>query len=99
MSSTQESRLQQTIPLTFIFQGLVYASLWMPIWVVYMNTGRGLSLTQVFLIAGIGWVVQAAAELPSGAISDTYGRKATLVVGAAVLARSEERRVGKECPV
>jgi MFS family permease len=58
----------------------------MPIWVVYMNTGRGLSLSEVYVIAGIGWVIQAFAEVPTGAFSDTYGRKATLLMGASVLA-------------
>lgn len=86
MQPEHEGRLRRTVPRIFVFQALVYASLWMPIWVVYMNTGRGLTLSEVYLIAGIGWIVQAVAEVPTGAVSDTYGRKASLIMGAGVLA-------------
>lgn len=34
--------MRRTIRLTFVFQGLMYASLWMPIWVVYMTVARDL---------------------------------------------------------
>ncbi len=70
----------------YTFQALVNASLWMPIWVVFLNQDAGLTLSEVFLIAGMGWLIQAIGEVPSGAISDAYGRRATLVAGGLVLA-------------
>lgn len=78
--------MNRTIRLTFLFQALMYASLWMPIWVVYMAEGRHLTLSEVYLIAGVGWIVQAAAEIPTGVISDSYGRRTTLVLGAFTVA-------------
>lgn len=83
--STQQ-RLAANIGLAYVFQALVNASLWMPIWVVFLNTDRHLSLGQVYLIAGAGWVVQAVAEVPTGALADTYGRKVTLITGSLTLA-------------
>ncbi len=61
----------------YTFQALINASLWMPIWVVFLNQDAGLTLSEVFLIAGMGWLIQAVGEVPSGAISDAYGRRAT----------------------
>jgi MFS family permease len=58
----------------------------MPIWVVFLNTTRELSLGEVYLIAGVGWIVQAVSEVPTGAFADTYGRKVTLMVGSVMLA-------------
>ena len=37
----------------YTFQALINASLWMPIWVVFLNENAGLTLSQVFLIAGM----------------------------------------------
>lgn len=79
-------RPDRNIKLVYVFQALVNASLWMPIWVVFLNTDRQLSLSQVYLIAGAGWMVNAIAEVPSGAMADTYGRKVTLITGCLVLA-------------
>ncbi len=78
-------RLLANVRLIYIFQGLVNASLWMPIWIVFLNTDRHLPFGQIYLIAGIGWVVQAMAEIPTGALADTYGRKVTLIVGGLTL--------------
>jgi MFS family permease len=74
------------IRLAYTFQALVNASLWMPIWVVFLNTDRHLTLGRVYLIAGAEWVIQAVAEVPTGALADTYGRKVTLVAGSLTLA-------------
>lgn len=78
--------LERNITRAYVFQALVNASLWMPIWVVFLNTDRHLTLGEVYLIAGAGWVIQALAEVPTGALSDTYGRRAVLVLGGLTLA-------------
>jgi MFS family permease len=49
---------------------------------VYLQRQRGLALTQVALIDALFWVVAAFAELPTGAVADRFGRKASLVCGA-----------------
>lgn len=57
----------------------------MPIWVVYLQQ-RGLTLAQIGALDSVGWVLQAAAELPTGTVADVYGRKASMALGAVLLA-------------
>lgn len=83
---TADVRFGGNIPRVYAFQALANVSLWMPIWVVFLHSDRHLTLGEVYLIAGAGWVVQAGAEVPTGALADAYGRKATLVAGGLVLA-------------
>lgn len=51
------------------------------IWVVYLTDYRGLSLAQVGLMEGLFWLIKLAAEVPSGAFADRYGRRLTFVAG------------------
>ena len=74
------------IPRILRFQALANASLWMPIWVIFLTDNRGLSLGTGYLIAGAGWVVMAVAEVPTGILSDVAGRRMTLAAGGLVLA-------------
>jgi len=55
--------------------------LWVPIWVVFLQR-KGLGLTQIGLLEGFAWVLTAALEVPSGAIADRVGRKASIALGA-----------------
>src|SRR2546427_8837994 len=55
--------------------------LWVPIWVVFLQR-KGLGLTQIGLLEGFGWLLPAAMEVPSGAIADRWGRKASMAMGA-----------------
>jgi len=73
-----------SIPRFFVFVACVQFLLWLPIWVIYFQE-RGLSLTQIGLLDGIGWLFMAAAEVPTGALADRYGRKASLVVGGVLV--------------
>src|SRR5207247_7526373 len=54
---------------------------WVPIWVVFLQR-KGLGLTQIGLLEGCAWVLTAALEVPSGAIADRWGRKASIAMGA-----------------
>lgn len=65
----------------FIYQGLVNFFMWMPVWILFLQ-GRGMSLGQIGLFDALGWVAMAAAEVPTGAIADRYGRKASMALGA-----------------
>lgn len=73
------------VPRLFAFTFLWFFFLWMPIWVVYMQR-RGLTLAQIGALDAVGWVLQSAAELPTGAVADVYGRKASMALGALLLA-------------
>jgi len=73
------------VPRLYAFTFLWFFFLWMPIWVVYLQR-RGLALAQIGALDAVGWVLQSAAELPTGAVADVYGRKASLALGALLLA-------------
>src|SRR5947199_743338 len=67
----------------FAVQALLGFILWVPIWVVFLQ-GKGLSLTQVGLLEGVAWTITAFLEVPTGAIADRWGRKASIAVGASL---------------
>jgi MFS family permease len=69
----------------YAYQVLTNLSLWMPIWIVFLHNDRHLSLAQILLIAGVGWIVQAAADVPLGVFADAFGRKVTVLTGTCVL--------------
>ena len=67
----------------FAVQALLMFILWVPIWVVFLQR-KGLSLTQVGLLEGVAWTLTALLEVPTGAIADRWGRKASIGVGASL---------------
>ncbi len=67
----------------FAVQALLRFILWVPIWVVFLRR-KGLSLTQVGLLEGVAWTITAFLEVPTGAIADRWGRKASIAVGASL---------------
>jgi MFS family permease len=69
----------------FAVQALLMFILWVPIWVVFLQR-KGLSLTQVGLLEGVAWTITAGLEVPTGAIADRWGRKASIAVGASLYA-------------
>ena len=54
------------------------------IWVVYLTDYRHLTLTQVGVMEGLFWSVKLAAEVPSGAFADRFGRRQTFFAGLAL---------------
>jgi MFS family permease len=60
--------------------------LWLPIWVLYLQETRGLSLTQISLLDTPFWLLIVVAEVPTGAIADRFGRKLSLMLGSALFA-------------
>jgi MFS family permease len=69
----------------FAVQALMGFILWVPIWVVFLQR-KGLSLTQVGLLEGVAWTITAFLEVPTGAIADRWGRKASIAAGASLYA-------------
>src|SRR2546423_7327081 len=67
----------------FAVQALLAFILWVPIWVVFLQR-KGLSLTQVGLLEGVAWTITAFLEVPTGAIADRWGRKASIAAGASL---------------
>ena len=67
----------------FAVQALLMFILWVPIWVVFLQR-KGLSLTEVGLLEGVAWTITAFLEVPTGAIADRWGRKASIALGASL---------------
>ena len=64
----------------FAAQALLSFILWVPIWVVFLQ-GKGVSLTQIGVLEGVAWLITAFLEVPTGAVADRWGRKASVAMG------------------
>lgn len=65
----------------FTVQALLMFILWVPIWVVFLQR-KGLNLTEIGLLEAGAWLLTAVLEVPTGAIADRWGRKASMSIGA-----------------
>lgn len=74
--------LERNIRLFYAFRILFNLQFWLPIWVLYLQRERGLSLTEVALLDGPFWLIIVAAEVPTGALADRRGRAFSLLAGA-----------------
>ncbi|GAA3727895.1 MFS transporter [Plantactinospora mayteni] len=70
----------------YLYQGCTNLMLFMPVWIVFMQTERHLTLTQITIMLGVSWLVSALAEVPTGVLADTLGRRFSLVLGTALVA-------------
>lgn len=66
----------------YLYTFLMNFQLWWPLWVVYLQEMRGLSLTQITVLDAPFWLVIVAAQVPTGAVADRWGRKWSLLLGA-----------------
>lgn len=67
----------------YAFIGLSRFFLWMPIWIVFLER-RGLSLSQIGVLEFVAILLLAACEVPTGTVADTWGRKASMAIGASL---------------
>ena len=65
----------------YAFTALTPSFLWMPVGVLFFRR-RGLSLGEIGALEFGGMVLMAIAEVPTGAVADTWGRKTSLAIGA-----------------
>lgn len=65
----------------YAFTALTHAFFWMPVWVLFLQ-GRGLSLGRIGGLEFGAMVLMAVAEVPTGTVADTWGRKTSLAIGA-----------------
>ena len=77
-------RLARNIPVYYLFYGVSGFLIWMPIWVIYLQEFRGMSLTQIGSIEAIFWITVVVAEVPTGAVADRWGRRVSLAMGGAM---------------
>ncbi len=83
LSSRERSKYEANLWKFYLFRFLVDFQLWLPIWVIYLQKERGLSLSQITLLDAPFWLVLVFMEIPTGAVADRFGRKTSLMWGAA----------------
>ena len=79
---------QRNIRVYYLFMAATGFMLFLPIWIIYLMDGRGLSLTEVGVFESFFWLTIIIAEVPTGAIADRFGRKVSLALGAILFALS-----------
>jgi len=82
----QELALEANIGKSYLYRFLMQFQLWWPIWVIYLQKERGLSLTQITLLDTPFFLLIVFAEVPTGAIADRYGRRVSLMLGSLMFA-------------
>src|SRR3989337_635203 len=71
---------------SYLYQFLMNFQLWWPIWVVYLQEDRDLSLTQITALETVFWLMIVAAQVPWGAVADRWSRRAALFLASAFMA-------------
>lgn len=71
---------------SYLYRFLMNFQLWWPIWVIYLQEDRGLSLTQITLLDTPFFLLIVLAEIPTGAIADRFGRRTSLMLGSGMFA-------------
>lgn len=77
---------EANIKKSYVFRFLMEFQLWWPIWVIYLQKQRGLSLTQITLLDTPFFFLMVLAEVPTGAIADRFGRRWSLMLGSSLFA-------------
>ncbi len=83
LSERDERAYRANLGLYVAYSTLQSFQLWLPIWIVYLQQQRHLSLTQITLLDMPFFLTQVISEVPTGAIADRFGRKTSLLLGAA----------------
>ena len=71
---------------SYVYRFLMEFQLWLPVWVVYLQVQRGLSLTQITLLDTPFFLLMVFAEVPTGAVADRFGRRWSLMLGSSLFA-------------
>ena len=81
------SRFASNIPRYFVYTALKGFSFGLigAMWVIFLTKHRGLSLAQASLVDVMFFVAAAFGEVPTGIVADRFGRKTSLIAGAALL--------------
>ncbi len=81
------TRFAANIPRYFVYTALKGFSFGLigAMWVIFLTQHRGLSLAQASLVDVMFFVAAAFGEVPTGIVADRFGRKTSLIAGAALL--------------
>ena len=86
MTGPGEEALRANIWKFYVVRSLVEFQLLFPIWVIYLQEDRGLSLQQITAMEGPFWLAMVLLEVPTGVVADRFGRKISLSLGAFIYA-------------
>ncbi|MCY3572056.1 MAG: MFS transporter [Chloroflexi bacterium] len=78
---SRPERYARNIPIYYLFQFATGFLIWVPVWIIFLQDERGLSLTQVGLMEAVFWACMMLFEVPTGAIADRFGRRTSLALG------------------
>ncbi|MXY85436.1 MAG: MFS transporter, partial [Chloroflexi bacterium] len=78
---SRPERYARNIPIYYLFQFATGFLIWVPVWIIFLQDERGLSLTQVGLMEAVFWSCMMLFEVPTGAIADRFGRRTSLALG------------------
>jgi MFS family permease len=84
LSEAERRAYEANVWKFWLFRYLLEAQLWLPIWVIYLQEERGLSLTTVTLMDVPFWLLMVVAEVPTGAVADRWGRKFSISLGTLI---------------
>ncbi len=79
---------RRNIRVYYLFMASTGFMIFLPIWIIYLMNGRGLSLTEVGVFEAVFWITIIVAEVPTGAVADRFGRRVSLALGACLFAVS-----------
>lgn len=80
--SAPPSAFARNVPLYYLFQFVRGFHFWLPIWFLFLQAQHGLSFVQIGLMEVLFGVATIAAEIPTGAVADRFGRRVALAAGA-----------------
>ena len=81
LSTARPFRVDRNLRLLTALGVFTMAQPGLAIWVVYLLDFRHLTLTQVGIMEAFFWAVKLVIEVPSGAVADRFGRRATFWLG------------------
>ena len=91
---SRPERYARNIPIYYLFQFATGFLIWVPVWIIFLQDERGLSLTQVGLMEAVFWSCMMLFEVPTGAIADRFGRRTSLALGGTIFFVLAEGFVG-----
>lgn len=79
------ARLEANVRWFYAYRFLANLLLWLPIWILYLQRERGLTIGQITALDAPFWLVVVASQVPTGAFADRFGRRQALLAGNAIL--------------
>ena len=75
------------IPKYFVYNALkgLGFGLFVALWVIYLQQRRGLSLTEATVVDVTFLITATLGEIPTGVVADVYGRRTSMLIGAALM--------------